>query len=66
MLTAKGAVPMILTIILVQRISYISPVSPDKKKQTRTNRAILPVELYGAFFSSIYFFSSYEGQKLAD
>ena len=41
MLTAKGALPIILTIILVHSISYINPVRPDRKKHTRTSVSML-------------------------
>jgi hypothetical protein len=37
MLMANGALPIIFTIILVHRISYISPVRPEIKKQLRMN-----------------------------
>jgi len=42
---AKGAPPMILTIILVHSISYIRPVTPERKKQVRTKSVILLPEL---------------------
>jgi hypothetical protein len=45
MLMANGAAPMILTIILIHRISYIRPVRPERKKQVRTKNAILSDEL---------------------
>ncbi len=50
MLTAKGAPPMILTIILVHSISYIKPVTPEPKKQTKTRVTILLAELCGTVF----------------
>jgi hypothetical protein len=46
MLTAKGALPMTVTIIRVQSISYIRPVIPDRKKHTSTKVAILSLEPY--------------------
>ncbi len=37
---------MILTIILVHSISYIRPVTPERKKQVRTKSVILLPELH--------------------
>ncbi len=54
MLTANGDVPMILTIILVHKISYINPVSPEKKKKTGTNNMAFLVMLPSVFFLTIY------------
>lgn len=49
--TANGALPMILTIILVHSTSYIKPVRPEKKKQIKTKISILLVDLPEIFFS---------------
>jgi hypothetical protein len=40
---------MILTIIRVHRISYIRPVRPDKKKQTRTRDFSLRITVFNPF-----------------
>ena len=45
MLTANGALPIILTIILVHSISYIRPVRPERKKQIRTKISMFLVDL---------------------
>jgi len=46
---------MILTIILVQMISYISPVRPEKKKHTRMNNNSLLLAWVGNLDSDIIF-----------
>lgn len=53
MLTANGALPMILTIILVHSTSYIRPVRPERKKHIRTKISMFLVDLCEIFFLAI-------------
>lgn len=53
MLTANGALPIILTIILVHSISYIRPVRPERKKHIRTRISMFVVDLCEIFFLAI-------------
>jgi len=52
-----------LTIILVHSISYVRPVTPEKKKQVKTNASILPAELGKIFSLVMSRFYCFEGGK---
>jgi len=56
---------MILTIILIHSISYIRPVTPERKKQVRTKSVILLPELRKILFSVIAHYYMFREGKVA-